>query len=116
VCGVVHVQNGDPVNVVLVDGADTQAPTVQTELIDPRLPGDGDALTRALGNTPERLTFIQCDAAPPQLSLNADPRARATQMAAASIRSHQANISRRNLCSKCRDETRSGWSQPPPSV
>jgi hypothetical protein len=67
------------VNVVLVDGADTAAPTVSTEWINPRLDGEGDALARAIRNSADLLNFIQCDAAPPSLPPNAEPRLRASQ-------------------------------------
>jgi hypothetical protein len=66
----------DSFNVVLVDGADTTTPTVQTELVDVRLGGEGDALTRAIRNTPGLLNFIQCDVAPPPLPAGADARMR----------------------------------------
>jgi hypothetical protein len=55
----------DALNVVLIDGADTTTPRVQTEWIEPRLAGEGDALTRAIRNTPDLLNFIQCTATPP---------------------------------------------------
>jgi hypothetical protein len=51
----------------------------KTELIDPRLMGEGDALTRAIRNTPDLLTSIWCDAAPPQPAPGADPRSSAAQ-------------------------------------
>ncbi len=69
----------DALNVVLVDGADTPAPIVQTELINARLTGEGDALAQAIRNTPDLLTFIQCDAAPRPLPPGADLRLRASQ-------------------------------------
>jgi hypothetical protein len=69
----------DALNVVLVDGADTPAPIVQTEWINPRLEGEGEALARAIRNTPDLLNFIQCDAAPQPLPPNADLRLRASQ-------------------------------------
>lgn len=52
----------DSLNVVLVDKADTGSPIVQTERIDPRLTGTGDALMRAIRNTPDLQNFIQCPA------------------------------------------------------
>ncbi|HEX4346111.1 MAG TPA: hypothetical protein VHZ73_00975 [Vicinamibacterales bacterium] len=67
----------DSFNVVLVDGADTKSPTVQTLLVDSRLTGDGDALTRAIRNTPDLLNFIQCDTGAPQPARGGDPRTRA---------------------------------------
>jgi hypothetical protein len=69
----------DSFNVVLVDGADTTTPIVQTELVDVRLEGEGDALTRAIRNTPDLLNFIQCDVAPTPLPADADARMRLVQ-------------------------------------
>jgi hypothetical protein len=69
----------DSLNVVLVDGADTPAPIVQTELINPQLAGEGDALAQAIRSTPDLLNFIQCDAVPRPLPPNADLRLRASQ-------------------------------------
>ena len=74
----------ESLNVVLVDRADTNAPSVSTERIDPRLPGEGDALTRAIRSTPDLFNFIQCETTPPRVPPGS-PRPTVTQVMAISF-------------------------------
>lgn len=51
----------EEVNVVLVDGVDSDRPIVETRAIETRLLGEGDALARMIRRSADLFSFLQCD-------------------------------------------------------
>jgi hypothetical protein len=61
-------------NVVLVDGVDGGQPMATTQLIDPRLERNGDAVASVMKRSPALFEFLRCDAGvPDSLTATATP-------------------------------------------